>query len=45
MRRHAEGLLERPTEMKRAQADQLRERSERYRFGKVILDIGDDGTK
>src|ERR1700719_2818072 len=43
MRWYAEGLLERPTEIVRAQADQLRERGERYRFVKVVLDIGDDG--
>src|SRR3984893_5043664 len=31
MRRRAEGLLERPTEIVRAPADQLRARGERYR--------------
>ena len=43
MRRPTEGLLEGPTEIVGAEADQLRERGERYRLGKVLLDIGDDG--
>src|SRR5438128_1251190 len=42
MRRYAEGLLKCPTEIIRAQADQLRKRGERYRLGKVLLDIGND---
>src|SRR5882757_8847184 len=41
MRRHAEGLLEGPAEIERAEASQLRERGERYLLGQVLLDVGD----
>ena len=38
----AEGLLERPTEIVRAQTDQLGKPGERYLLGKVLIDIGGD---
>jgi len=41
-RRQAEGLLERPTEIVRAQTDQLGKPGERYLLGKVLIDIGGD---
>src|SRR6266850_7226091 len=44
MRRDAEGLLEGPAEIVRAQANQLGERGERYLLGEMLLDIGGDDT-
>jgi hypothetical protein len=41
-RRQAEGLLERPTEIVRAQTDQLGKPGERYLLAKVLIDIGGD---
>jgi hypothetical protein len=41
-RRQAEGLLERPTEIVRAQTYQLGKPGERYLLGKVLIDIGGD---
>ena len=42
MRRHAERLLEGPAEIMRAEARQPRQGAERYRLGKMILDIAGD---